>query len=152
MKKFRFPLQKILNIKSAEEKLLQKKLSMQLAGLRTAEQSKQITLSNIQTTWQEKSEHTSHGRTSSSQVQAYYNYLRSLESQLVLNEKEIINYQRAVHKAREILVAKTQEKKTLERLKEGKFAAFKKSYKILEQKTQDEISSIGNFYPQGASI
>jgi len=139
MKKFSFSLEKALDVKIIEEKVLQKELSIFLNDLYKAEDVEKNIETEIECEFHKK-ELLTHRIVSSSEVMTIHNYIQSLEKELLQIQQSIIKIKEEIEKIRMKLLEKSKEKKTLEKLREMKMDAYKKEIKKLEQEFIDEIS------------
>lgn len=137
MKKFLFPLQKVLDVKVAEEKVLQKELGVAQAALQQALAAAEQTKSVLQEAWRE---HGKNKQTTSAELNLRMNYINSLKEQLKREQETITEREVAVEKAREILVIKAKERKIFEKLKEKKQEEYRKEYNKYEQNFLDDLS------------
>ena len=78
--------------------------------------------------------------TQSSEIMLHYKYLESLQKKIELLKEEIKELKEKEKKVKAMLLTKSQEKKSLERLKEIKYDEFKKEYKKHERIVLDEVS------------
>jgi flagellar FliJ protein len=149
MKKFKFTLEKVLEVKEIEEKVIQRQL--QKVQSQIFENEKYIALiaekiSEERVKVNTKSEKVMH----SSEMMLHYNYLESLkadmEHYMMANQKlrlEELDIQSQ-------LVEKSKEKKALERLREIKYEEFRRDYNKEQQSFLDDISIQGHRLKAGS--
>ncbi|HPM01446.1 MAG: flagellar FliJ family protein [Candidatus Cloacimonetes bacterium] len=143
MKKFQFSLEKVLEVKEIEEKILQKDLLLiqkdiidqenKILDIQEKISQERINLSLL-----------NQRSTDSAEMMMHYKYLDSLHKRLELFMTELKTFIVKEEKIKSMLVVKSQEKKSLERLKEIKYDEFQKNYKKQQQIVLDEVS-IQNF-------
>nr|MBN2276244.1 flagellar export protein FliJ [candidate division Zixibacteria bacterium] len=140
MKKFRFRLERMLQLKEHKEKERQKNLAQ--ATQKVVNQENHLAglgQKRLETQADQRGYLT--GRlalTSLTMFSRYYTLLKKNE----LTGRELLRiYQREQEKKRLDLVSATREKKIYEKLKEKKRQAYDKEMETLQQKEQDEIAS-----------
>lgn len=137
MKKFAFSLQRVLQVRQAEERNLQKDLAAVLQELSVARALEQATREKIQLEWlnldRVKKEHNS-----SAQILLQREYISALDAFLLQTQQDIVQIQKRVDEARHKLVEKARERKVLEKLRENRQQEFKQEQNRLEQKAGDE--------------
>jgi len=139
MKKFNFSLEKVLQIKEMEEKIIQKKLFMVQNSIYLAEQEIIAFHENID---QERENITQliNTRSSSSDVMLHYNYLEGMEFQIEILVSEIEKLKMTEIEIKNELIEKSKEKKALEKLKEIQYEDYRRGYKKEQLTIIDEIS------------
>ena len=139
MKKFKFSLEKVLEIKEVEEKIIQKDLL--LVQHEIAETEKKIVSLKENISLERKKISTlSLSIINAMDIMLHYNYIDSLSA-----EVEILNDNLKKLRVKELqiknqLIEKSREKKSLERLKEIKYEEFRKEYNKTQQQFIDDIS------------
>ena len=141
MKKFKFKLEKLLDIRIRKEDQLKQEYAQIRHRLETETQKLNTILNNIEEAHIQKQNLLSNAKPHSSDIEAYGNYISALflqkESQNILIEQ--IKVQAA--KKREELLEASKEKKILEKLKEKQKYNYLLEIDHLEQKDLDEIAS-----------
>ena len=148
MKKFKFSLEKVLEIKEIEEKVIQKNLLLIQNEILDTEK-KILSLKEKISTERKKISSLSLSVINSVEIMLHYKYIDGLSfdvdqlidhlSSLRINEMTIKNQ----------LIEKSREKKALERLKEIKFEEFRKDYKKEQQHFLDDISTQNHRFKTG---
>ncbi len=143
MKKFQFSLEKVLEVKEIEEKIIQRDLMILhkeildkeniILELKEKISQERINLSLL-----------NQKGTVSSEIMLYYRFIESLGKKLEYYKNEVNILLIKEDKLKTDLINKSQEKKSLERLKEIKMEEYKKNYNKSQQTIIDEIS-IQNF-------
>lgn len=143
MKKFQFSLEKVLEVKEIEEKILQRDIMLLqkeildkenfILDIREKISQERINLSII-----------NHKGAVSAEIMMHYKYLDSLQKRTEMLKNDLILLRQKEAELRSELTAKSQEKKSLERLKEIKYDEYKKNFNKTQQVILDEIS-IQNF-------
>ncbi len=143
MKKFQFSLEKVLEVKEIEERIIQKDILMvqreilekenNILQVREKISEERIKLSIL-----------NQKGSSSAEIMIHYKYLESLSKKIEIynNDLNLLRHRESVLKTS--LIEKSREKKSLEKLKEIKFEEYRKSYNKHQQIVLDEIS-IQNF-------
>lgn len=142
MKKFQFSLEKVMNVKEIEEKILQRKLLSFEKSLIDAEENQKSIEIKINEEWNRKN----CKKQNSNDMMIKYNYINSLQLELEEIIIDIRKIEREVEIARKNLAEKVKEKKTLEKLKENQLEEHLKNYKKKEQQQFDEISMQSNYF------
>lgn len=143
MKKFQFSLEKVLEVKEIEEKIIQRDLMIIhkeildkeniILELKEKISQERINLSLL-----------NQKGAVSSEIMLYYRFIESLGKKLEYYKNEVNILLLKEDKLKSDLINKSQEKKSLERLKEIKMEEYKKNYSKSQQTIIDEIS-IQNF-------
>ncbi len=143
MKKFQFSLEKVLEVKEIEEKILQRDLL--LIQKEIIDQENKI-LDNQEKISQERINLSvlNQKGTDSAEIMMHYKYLDSLHKKMEILMTDLKALTVKEEKIKSMLVIKSQEKKSLDRLKEIKYDEFRKNYKKQQQILLDEVS-IQNF-------
>jgi len=139
MKKFKFSLEKVLEIKEIEEKIIQKKLLEVQRQIYEAE-AMIITLTEKIALEREKIIKMSQTTTTSNDIMLHQKYIENLDKNIVLLRESIITLRLNEEAIKKQLIEKSREKKALERLKEIKFEEFRKEYNKEQQLFIDDIS------------
>jgi flagellar FliJ protein len=139
MKRFKFNLEKVLEIKEIEEKVIQKDLLLIQHQIKENEK--------IITNYKEKISCEKNNVTLLSsklikqiEIMTHYKYIDSCNAEIERLKQIISQLRTKETKLKNSLLEKSKERRTLERLKEIKFEEFKKQYNKQEQNTMDEIS------------
>lgn len=139
MKKFQFSLQKVLDVRLVEEKILQKELALAILEQKKAEEKAKTIKTTIANEWQ-RGGNMVKTTVSSSQMMLHYEYLKSLKQQYLKQQNYIGLAISNKNKAKQKLTDKAKERKTLEILKENKLQEYKKQRKHFEQSFFDEVA------------
>jgi len=139
MKKFKFALEKVLEVKEIEEKVIQRDLL--LLQNKIYETQKKITSIRERITDEKKLVNLiAESVTKSTQIMTHYKYIDSLNRDIdICTENLRVLYIRE-NELKERLLEKTREKKAIERLKEIKYEEFRKEYNKEQQNFIDDIS------------
>ena len=137
MKKFKFSLEKVKELRETQEKLIKKELSVAQHKLYTTENKRDKIKDEINYQWNNRNEEKI---TNSYKVMAVIKYIESLEEKLSFVSIEINYLEEKISEIRDRLLEKVKEKKTLEKLKELKMVEYNKLMKKKEQEIMDEIS------------
>ncbi len=139
MKKFKFSLEKVLEIKEIEEKLIQKNLL--LVQNQITETEKKITSINEKISDERKNVTSLSLKVSNSvEIMLHYRFIECLDKEKDSFKEELCSLRLNEMKIKDQLLNKSKEKKALERLKEIKYEEFKKEYNKEQQIFIDEIS------------
>ena len=139
MKKFKFSLEKVMEIKEIEEKVIQKNLMIVQAQIYENEKKISAMMEKISDE-KEKVSTITKNLTHSVEIMLHYRYIESLNNDLT-NLKEALKMLRLSElQLKGQLLEKTREKKALEKLKEIKYEEFRKEYNREQQSFLDEIS------------
>ncbi len=139
MKKFRFKLETVLNVKEKREEQLKHEL-MRLQALKI--QQEQL-LKEIKEKRSYISGEKSHNKENGVDIQSliyYEQYLGVLLHQIDLTKKNIKDFEKKADDKREEVVEASREKKVFEKLKERQFDEFKRMIIYNEQKVLDEAA------------
>lgn len=139
MKKFKFSLEKVLEIKEIEEKVIQKNLL--LVQNQISDTEKKITsIAEKISDERKKVCSLSLNIIHSVEIMLHYKYIESLNKDTELMQDELKSLRLNEHTLKNQLLDKTREKKALERLKEIKYEEFRKEYNKEQQLFIDDIS------------
>lgn len=139
MKKFQFSLEKVLEVKEIEERIIQKDLMLVQRDILEKE-------NNIQQVREKISDERiklsllNQKSSSSAEIMIHYKYLESLSKKIELlnNDLNLLRHKESILK--NDLIEKSREKKSLEKLKEIKYEEYRKNYNKHQQIVLDEIS------------
>jgi flagellar FliJ protein len=145
MKKFQFSLQKVMEVKQTEEKVLQKNLSLAEHNLLEAEKSLLEMQNNLKMELNKFSE-LNNGKCSSTDYLLHTQYVESLGIQINNQHNEVNKCAGEVKQCRKKLIDKARERKTIEKLRDNKLEEYKKQVKKEEQMFLDEISAQSAHY------
>ena len=148
MKKFSFSLEKVLEVKEIEEKVIQKNLL--LLQHEIFEIEKKITLiaekiSEVKA----KVCSLSMKQINTVEIMLHYKYIESLTNETEIHKNTINNLRISEQKIKIQLIEKSKERKALERLKEIKYEEFRKEYNKEQQLFLDDISIQNHRLKQG---
>jgi flagellar protein FliJ len=140
MKRFEFSLQRVLDVKETEEKIIQRDLALAQCEHRIAMELQDEFEHRIQ---RELSQMNEVGRktTTSGEMLLHQHYLNSLRDALEQQRKVVAELARKVDEAREKLLEKTKEKKSLEQLRENQFDDYTRERRKAEQAFADETAA-----------
>ena len=139
MKKFKFSLGKVLEIKEVEEKVIQKKLL--LIQNEISETEKKIISVKENISCQRKEICIlSLSVINTVEVMLYYKYIESLNNEVEFLTSHIKKLKINEDNIKKQLIEKSREKKALERLKEIKYEEYRKEYKKEQQLFIDDMS------------
>lgn len=133
MEKFKFRLQKVLDIKIDNEEESKIKYSKAQNEKRAVEEE----LKNLKSNYKKYSESINIEDIVSRKITS--NYLNSLSNIINTKSNELIKKEAVVKEARLDLINKQIERKALEKLKDNKYALHKKKEEQKEQATNDEF-------------
>lgn len=133
MEKFKFRLQKVLDIKIDNEEESKIKYSKAQNEKRIVEEE----LKNLKSDYKKYSESIDIEDIVSRKIIS--NYLNSLSNSISVKSDELVKKEVLVREARLDLINKQIERKALEKLKENKYALYKKKEEQKEQATNDEF-------------
>ena len=139
MKKFKFSLEKVLEIKEIEEKVIQKNLYLVQNQIYETEESIKKLTENISIE-REKVFQMSRATASSSEIMLHTKYIDGLQINLESLTQVLVQLREKESLIKAQLLEKTKEKKALDRLKEIKFEEYQKQYKKEQQLFIDDIS------------
>ncbi len=140
MKKFEFSLQKVLDVRETEEKILQKNLLLIQNDILETEREQNNITSRIA---QENTKHEKNLRkeTNSAKIMLHHNYVSTLQDKLEDIRDRIEKLLEDESRAKHELLEKVREKKTIEKLREMKFDEYKTLEKKEEQAFLDELNT-----------
>jgi flagellar FliJ protein len=145
MKKFQFSLQKVMEVKQTEEKVLQRDLSLAEHNLLEAEKILLHKQQNLKLELNKFAELNS-GKYCSADYLLHNQYVESLEEQIKVQTNQVAQLGNEVKKCRKKLIEKARERKTIEKLRDNKLEEYKKQVKKEEQMFLDEISAQSAHY------
>jgi flagellar protein FliJ len=139
MKKFKFKLETVLNVKERKEELLRHEL-MKLQALKLQEEQllEEVKQQRIKIS-QEKAVENKKG-TDIQSLRYFEQYLSVLLKKIDDTKKSIKALEKKADKKREEVVEASREKKVFEKLKEKQFDEFKRLVVQNEQKALDEMA------------
>ncbi len=140
MKKFEFSLQKVMEVKETEEKLLQRDLYMIQSDLLEAEKEKDMAEMRLRQELDAQKK-LNRKKTTSAQFMLHSNYVDCLKHDFEGSRRKVSSLQVKESQARDKLLEKTREKKTIEKLKESRLEEYYKELKKEEQDFLDEIAA-----------
>jgi len=146
MRKFRFRLQSLENIKGLELDTLRQQLAKKQAAVRSAEQSLLAIRDALNDAYNELAKLRSEGRTDSTLLLSLESYTVLLRDQLRAQAQRVMQLRREMEEARGLLLTKHREKKVLEKYRERQLAKYSLNVEREEQKQLDETAS--NAYQQ----
>jgi len=139
MKKFQFALEKVLEVKEIEEKVIQRDLLLLQNNIYET-QKKIASIREKITDERKKVNNISEGVTKSTQIMTHYKYIDSLNRDIEIATDSLKVLYVKESELKERLLEKTREKKAIERLKEIKYEEFRKEYNKSQQDFIDDIS------------
>ena len=124
MKKFRFNLQKLLDLREAKEKEVMNELSV-LVSKQNVERQKQETLQmNLSTEHNTITQKMRLGSLTSEEVLSYARFVTLADMAIKFADKKIDSYEPSISKVRHRLISASKEKKIVEKLRERKIEEF----------------------------
>ncbi len=140
MKKFRFKLQKLLDIREAKEKEIKNEL-MKVLALQNKERILQDELrSKISRYETQYSDIIKKGQFNPDQMMSIMRYTDVARKAIIEAERRIESYQPEVDRIREKLVAASRDKKIVEKLKERKHEEFEYEFNKEIAKENDDMN------------
>ncbi|MGL5331053.1 MAG: flagellar export protein FliJ [Peptostreptococcaceae bacterium] len=139
MNKFKFRLQKVLDIKVKNEEEVKIKYSKTQGEKVIVEKE----LESLKSNYDKYSNINKIDDVITQKITA--NYLNSLSYSIDLANKELQEKQRELKEVKEELINKQIERKSLEKLKENKFKSYKKEEERKEQNENDEFAIYSYF-------
>ncbi len=140
MKKFSFSLEKVMDVKEIEKKIIQR----QLFTLESDLNIKNKKLKKISNKFEKElrfQDDMMKKKVSSNEITLQSKYLESIKFEIENQNQDIVLLQAEIKKVRERLAEKAKEKKALEILKENKLEYFKKQVKKNEQSKLDDVAA-----------
>ena len=141
MKQFEFRLQKVMETTRAREELQKKELAMALAELDRNETQLEQMLDHLEQEVEQFAGRRKKGSMKVSTLVQYASYTDNLLSEIDRQRRDIEKLARLADEQRDKLIEITRDKKILEKLKEKRFAEYRRKLRQVEQKFMDEISS-----------
>ena len=124
MKKFRFNLQRLLDLREAKEKEVMNELSA-LVSKQNVERQKQETLQmNLSTEHSNVKQKMRLGNLTSEEVMTYARFVTLSETAIKFSDKKIDSYEPSISKVRHRLIHASKEKKVVEKLRERRIEQF----------------------------
>jgi len=139
MKKFSFSLEKVLEVKEIEEKVIQKNLLLLQHEIFEIEKKIAIIAEKISLE-RAKVCTLNMELVNSVKIMLHYKYIESLSNETEVYKKTLTTLRINEQKIKLQLIEKSKEKKALERLKEIKYEEFRKDYNKEQQLFLDDIS------------
>jgi len=140
MKKFRFRLERILQLKSHAEKEKQKNYGLAVSKV-VDQQTALAGIDDSRRSLQDTQRQRLSGALDTSMMSVFSRYYLLLKKKEIGGRELLKAYEKEQEKKRIELVEATREKKTYEKLKERKFEAYNKETELSIQKEQDEMAS-----------
>lgn len=140
MKKFSFSLEKVMDVKEMEKKIIQR----QLFTLESDLNIKNKELKKISNKFEKElrfQDDMMKKKVSSNEITMQSKYLESIKFEIENQNQGIVLLKDEIMKVRERLAEKAKEKKALEILKENKLEYFKKQVKKNEQSKLDDVAA-----------
>jgi len=140
VKKFSFSLEKVMDVKEIEKKIIQR----QLFTLESDLNIKNKKLKKISNKFEKElrfQDDMMKKKVSSNEITLQSKYLESIKFEIENQNQDIVLLQAEIKKVRERLAEKAKEKKALEILKENKLEYFKKQVKKNEQSKLDDVAA-----------
>jgi len=148
MKKFKFSLEKVLEVKEIEEKVIQKNLLLVQNQIYEIERKIVEIAEKISIERKNVSE-VSSTVTKSTDIMLHYRYIESLSRETEICKDSLVGLRLKENEYRLQLIEKSREKKALEKLKEIKYEEFRKEYNKEQQLFIDDISIQNHRFKQG---
>ena len=139
MKKFKFSLDKVLEVKEIEEKNIQRRLQKVQSMIYETE-NKILTVSEKISAEGKKVNTMINNIMKSTDIMLHYRYIESLCDQLNGLKAHLRDLRLDEEQITTELVEKSKEKKAIEKLKEIKYEEYRKEYNKEQQVILDEIS------------
>jgi len=140
MKKFEFSLQKVMEVRQTEEKVLQKRLADAQCVLRTARDELDTLAGMLEQQLERKAE-MQRCTINSARYMLVQNYIRNIEDYMEDTRQRITGLEAKVEEARLKLLEKAKEKKAIEKLRETRFEEYQRETRREEQDFLDEITA-----------
>lgn len=141
MKKFEFSLETVLNVREEKVKAAQKELKEveeQVAALKARVSEVEGEMKGAE----QEIVHLQNGTSRSEDMLGRYAYLRALKSTLAALQEEGMKLQNVLHSKRVALMEAQKEKEVIEKLKDKRYQAWKKSLERKELQFLDEIATL----------
>jgi len=148
MKKFSFSLEKVLEVKEIEEKVIQKNLLLLQHEIFEIEKKIAIIAEKISLE-RAKVCTLNMELINSDKIMLHYKYIESLSNETEVYKKTLVTLRINEQKIKLQLIEKSKERKALERLKEIKYEEFRKDYNKEQQLFLDDISIQNHRFKQG---
>lgn len=144
MPRFKFNFQRVLDIRATQEQVKQNELALEIKK----EQEILQKISQFRLTQSEEYQRGQALLTSSTGnirlFVAHQRYMEALERMIDRGYQDLDAQRKSVETARQALIEASRKRKLLEKLKDKRFAAFKKEEETAEQKNIDEIGGIAS--------
>ncbi len=140
VKKFSFSLEKVMDVKEMEKKLIQRKLFTLESDLafKNKELKKAIEKYEKELCYKDEM---MQKKISSNELNMQGKYIESLKYEIEVQNQSIVVLKQEIEKVRASLAEKAKEKKALEILKENKLEDFNKQVKKMEQAKLDDVAA-----------
>ena len=139
MKKFKFSLEKVLEVKEIEEKNIQRRLQ-KVQSLIFETERKIFEVSEKISSEGKKINSKINSIMKSSEIMIHFKYIESLTDQLNNHKAQLRDLRLDEEQIQAELVEKSREKKAIEKLKEIKYEEYRKEHNKEQQIILDEIS------------
>jgi len=140
VKKFSFSLEKVMDVKEMEKKIIQRRLFTLESDLNT----QNIELKKLTSIFEKELHHKDEmmqKKTSSNELNLQRKYIESIIFDIENQNREIVLLKSKIQKVKEELAEKAKEKKALEILKENKLEDYNKQVKKMEQVKMDDVAA-----------
>ncbi len=141
MKQFVFPLQKVLAVREIKRLIAEERLGGLLREMRVIKDALRIAESARLNNQASLRTHLS-GSVDLRQVKALLDYGNAVSEDISSRKEELVHQESMVRKAQEEVLARTQEERALERLKEKQISRHKAMYWWEQGKQLDEIGTM----------
>ncbi|MGM0502034.1 MAG: flagellar export protein FliJ [Bacillota bacterium] len=140
MKKFKFRLEPLLNLKKQEEKNIQKEL-LRLRKNYNDLKEKLKEFKEDKQNWQQELEEKQISGIQTKELLKYRNYINYLNDQIEECNLELDYWREKIEECQDELLDKVKERKKLSKLKEREYKEHWKEYLQEERKQSDEIAT-----------
>jgi len=140
VKKFSFSLEKVMDVKEMEKKIIQRRLFTLESDLNT----QNIELKKLTSIFEKElhyKDEMMQKKTSSNELNLQRKYIESIIFDIENQNREIVLLKSKIQKVKEELAEKAKEKKALEILKENKLEDYNKQVKKMEQVKMDDVAA-----------
>jgi flagellar FliJ protein len=140
MKKFTFRLQKLLDIKTAQERKIQHELSVEIGKQNVLKEKQQMLRAGVERQKELNHKLMSEKKSTIDSLKQYHRYSTYADVVIKNSQKEIDAMQPAIDEIRSRLSEAVKERRSIEKLKDRKFEQWKYQVKREEEKELDEIN------------
>ena len=140
MKKFSFSLEKVMDVKEMEKKIIQRRLFTLESDLNLKNNELEKLLKIFEGELRFKDD-IMRNKFNSNELNIQSKYTESLKYDIENKNQAIVLLKVEITKVRESLAEKAKEKKALEILKENKLEVFNKQIKKIEQSKLDDVAA-----------